>query len=403
MRQRTVAEIDSVMQGKRLANELLALVEWPIATSERQDRPTTRRVLTMKFENFNGGRFLIKVLVVEDSPVVREFLVYLLGSDPDIRVVGTANNGEEAIEAVKRYRPDVITMDIHMPKIDGLEATRRIMETTPTPIVVVSGSVDPHENTKTFRAIEAGALAVLRRPFGIGHSDYESTAKELVQTVKLMSEVKVVRRWPQKHDGPTLPLVAKPPVGKVAKVKVIALGSSTGGPPVLQKILAMLPRNFPLPILIVQHMAYGFISSFVDWLAQSSALPVHMARQGELMLPGHVYVAPDQCQMKVDYGGKIVLTQDAPENGLRPSVSYLFRSLAEVYGGNAVAGLLTGMGRDGAEELKLLRDKGAVTFAQNKESSVVHGMPGEAIKLNAATYILAPDKIAAVLAGLANN
>lgn len=346
---------------------------------------------------------MIKVLVVEDSPVVCEFLVFILGSDPDIRVVGTASNGEEAIEAVKHYRPDLITMDIHMPKMDGIAATRRIMETTPTPIVVVSGSTDLQENTKTFRAMEAGALAVLRRPFGIGHPDHESTVKELVQTVILMSEVKVVRRWPKKHGGPTLPLVAKPPVEKGAKVKVIALGASTGGPPVLQTILTMLPRDFPLPILIVQHMSSGFITSFVDWLAQSSALPVHVARQGEFMLPGHVYVAPDECQMKVDHGGKIVLTQDAPENGLRPSVSYLFRSLAEVYGSNAVAGLLTGMGRDGAEELKLLRDKGAVTFAQNKETSVVHGMPGEAITLNAATYILAPDKIAAVLAGLAYN
>jgi len=346
---------------------------------------------------------LIKVLVVDDSPVVREFLVYLLGTDPDIRVVGTANNGEEAIEAVKRYHPDVITMDIHMPQMDGIEATRRIMETEPVPIVIVSGSTDPHENTKTFRAMEAGALAVLRRPFGIGHPDYESTAKELVQTVKLMSEVRVVRRWSKKRGEPTLPSVVKPLVEKVAKVKVIALGASTGGPPVLQTILAMLPRDFPLPILIVQHMASGFIASFVEWLSRTSALPVHVARQGELMLPGHVYVAPDECQMKVGLDGKIILTQDAPENGLRPSVSYLFRSLATVYGGDAVAGLLTGMGRDGAEELRLLKEQGAVTFAQDKDSSVVHGMPGEAIKLDAATYILAPEKIAAVLAGLVNS
>jgi len=346
---------------------------------------------------------LIKVLVVEDSPAVREFLVYLLDRDPNIRVVGTANNGEEALEAVKRYRPDVITMDIHMPKMDGLEATRRIMESDPVPIVIVSGSFDPHENTKTFRAMEAGALAVLRRPVGIGHPDYEANARELLQTVKAMSGVKLVRRWAQKRGGPILPLVAKPLVKKVAKVKVIALGASTGGPPVLQTILAMLPRDFPLPILIVQHMASGFIASFVEWLARTSALPVHVARQGEFMLPGHVYVAPDECQMRVDHHGKIVLTQDAPENGLRPSVSYLFRSLAAVYAGDAIAGLLTGMGRDGAEELRLLKDNGAITFAQDKDSSVVHGMPGEAIKLDAATYILAPEKIAAVLAGLVNN
>ena len=346
---------------------------------------------------------MINVLVVEDSPAVREFLVHILNSDSGIRVVGTANNGEEAIDAVKHYRPDVVTMDIHMPKMDGLEATRRIMETEPVPIVIVSGSVDPHENTKTFRAMEAGALAVLRRPDGIGHPDHETTARELVQTVKLMSEVKVVRRWPQKRGKTGLPPIAQALLNKPARARVIALGASTGGPPVLQTILAMLPGDFPLPILIVQHMASGFITSFAEWLAQTSGLPVHVARHGELMLPGHVYVGPDECQMKVEHGGKIVLTSDTPENGLRPSISYLFRSLAAVYGGNAVAGLLTGMGRDGAEELRLLKEKGAVTFAQDKESSVVHGMPGEAIRLDAATYILAPDKIAAVLTSLANN
>jgi len=354
---------------------------------------------------------LIKVLVVEDSPVVREFLVYILGSDSDIRVVGTAHDGEEALEAVRRYRPDVITMDIHMPKMDGLEATRRIMETEPIPIVIVSGSTDPHENTKTFRAMEAGALAVLARPAGIGHPDHETTAKELVQTVKLMSEVKVVRRWPQTRREPILPSAAQALAGKQvrvpgkipAKIKVIAMGASTGGPPVLHMILAMLPKDFPLPVLIVQHMATGFVTSFAEWLAQSSSLPVHVAMHGELILPGHVYIAPDECQMKVAHDGKIVLTKDGPENGLRPSVSYLFRSLATVYGGEAVAGLLTGMGRDGADELRLLKEKGAVTFAQDKDSSVVHGMPGEAIKLDAATFILAPDKIAAVLTSLANS
>ncbi|MDD5299989.1 MAG: chemotaxis-specific protein-glutamate methyltransferase CheB [Gallionella sp.] len=349
---------------------------------------------------------MIKVLIAEDSPVVREFLIYILGSDPDIRIVGTANNGEEALEAVKHCRPDVITMDIHMPKMDGLEATRRIMETCPTPIVVVSGSTDPHENTMTFRAMEAGALAVLRRPNGIGHPDYEGNAKELVQTVKLMAEVKVVRRWPQLRREPAPPPV-RPAAGETAKVpakiKVIAIGASTGGPPVLQTILAMLPRDLPVPVLIVQHMASGFIASFVEWLAQSSGLPVHVATHGEYLVPGHAYVAPDEFQMKIEHGERIALTRDEPESGLRPAVSYLFRSLAEVYGNSAVAGLLTGMGRDGAEELRQLKEKGAVTFAQDKDSSVVHGMPGEAIRLDAVTYVLAPDKIAAVLADLARN
>jgi two-component system chemotaxis response regulator CheB len=346
---------------------------------------------------------LIKVLVVEDSPVVREFLVHILGADPDIRVIGTAHDGEQALEAIARKQPDVITMDVHMPKMNGLDATRRIMETCPTPIVVVSGSIDPAEVATTFEAMEAGALAVLRRPAGIGHPDHEATARELVQTVKLMSEVKVVRRWSRaRRDSiarPAQPRLERAP----GSCRIVALGASTGGPPVLQTILSQLPKDFPAPVLVVQHMAAGFVRGLIEWLGHSSRLPIHLAAHGEQMLPGHVYVAADELQMKVERGGRIVLTREPPENGLRPSVSFLFRSVAEVYGGDAVAGLLSGMGRDGADELKLLRDKGAVTFAQDKVSSVVHGMPGEAIKLDAATLVLAPEKIAGVLAKLARN
>jgi two-component system chemotaxis response regulator CheB len=170
---------------------------------------------------------------------------------------------------------------------------------------------------------------------------------------------------------------------------------------VLQTILSALSKDFPVPILIVQHMAAGFIQGFVQWLAQTSGLPVHLAMHDEHLRAGHAYVAPDGFQMRVNPDGKIALIKDKPENGLRPSVSYLLRSVAEVYGRDAIAGLLTGMGSDGADELKLLKEKGAITFAQDKESSVVHGMPGAAIKLDAATLILSLEKIASTLTCLA--
>lgn len=350
------------------------------------------------------ARSVIKVLVVEDSPVVREFLMHILGADPDIRVIGAVHDGDEALEAVQRHRPDVITMDIHMPRMGGLEATRRIMETCPTPIIIVSGSEDAREVVTTFDAVEAGALAVLRRPVGIGQPGHELMARELVQTVKLMSEVKVVRRWPRTRPETPVPRPAAMRLAREsAPVRIVAIGASTGGPPVLHTILAGLPKAFPAPLVIVQHIAAGFVHGFINWLAQSSALPLRLAAHGEVALPGHVYIAPDEYQMKIERGGRIVLTRDEPENGLRPSVSYLFRSIAESYGRDAVAGLLTGMGRDGAEELKLLKDKGAITFAQDKDSSVVHGMPGEAIRLDAATLVLPPEKIIALLIKLANH
>jgi two-component system chemotaxis response regulator CheB len=214
---------------------------------------------------------MIKVLVVEDSVVLREFLVHVLGLDPELRVVGTARNGEEALESVTRLRPDVITMDINMPRMNGFEATRRLMETRPTPIVIVSGSWDPDEVATSFRAVEAGALAVLPRPAGIGHPEHAAMAAHLVQTVKLMAEVKVVRRWGRPKREATLPSVFREaearPGPMPAEVEAVALGASTGGPLVLQTILSGLPGDFPASVFLVQHMAAGFMQGFVDWLA----------------------------------------------------------------------------------------------------------------------------------------
>ncbi len=347
----------------------------------------------------------IKVLIVEDSQVVRDFLTYILSSDPDIHVIGTAGNGEEAIKAVEDKRPDIVTMDVNMPQMDGFEATRIIMETTPTPIVIVSASWDPEEVEKTFRAMEAGALAAVRKPVGVAHPDYENQAKELIRTVKLMSEVKVVGRRAKvklKKDTPAISSVSElEPM--ITDIKAVAIGASTGGPPVIEAIISGLPKNFHAPLFIVQHISPGFVQGFAGWLANSCRFPVKIAEQGEAPLPGHAYVAPDDVHMAMGINGRIVLSKDAPENGLRPAVSYLFRSVTEVFGRNAVGVLLTGMGKDGAYELKLMKEKGAVTIAQDKESCVVYGMPAEAIAMNAATFVLKPEKIGEFLAGLSKG
>jgi len=348
---------------------------------------------------------MIRVLVVEDSPTVRELLICILSSDPDIAVVGTAETGEEALEAVERIRPDLVTMDVHMPKMNGYDATRRIMETRPTPIVIVSGTGDATDTTKAFRAIESGALAILQKPSGMGHPSHEQMSGDLLRTVRLMSEVKVVRRWPRYRPVEALPATPVSSEFQIrpvhSQIRLIAMGASTGGPPVLQAILAGLPREFPVPVLIVQHIAAGFSQGLVEWLAQSSKLPVLLPTHSQLVVPGCVYVAPDGLQMAVSADGRIQLRADKPENGLRPSVSHLFRSVAKAYGPSAVGVLLTGMGKDGALELKLMKEQGAVTIAQDRDTSVVHGMPGEAITLGGASYVLPPEKIRMALASLA--
>jgi two-component system, chemotaxis family, protein-glutamate methylesterase/glutaminase len=342
---------------------------------------------------------MIRVLVVEDSAVARELLNHILSSDPEIEVIGNCTDGLQAVEFIARDRPDVVTMDVMMPKMDGYEATRKIMETTPVPIVIVSASVLPEEVDKTWRAVEAGAVAQIMKPGFFDMGNPGDSTNKLLQTVKIMSQVKVVRRWsrPNRDQKAVSEPLKKPVSVSPRDIEVVAIGASTGGPPVLQKIFSGLPNGFGASVLLVQHIAPGFASGFVDWLNRTSSLKLHLAVHGEVALPGNVYVAPDGHHMGIERSRKIVLSTHEPENGLRPAVSYLFRTVAESFGSKAVGVLLTGMGRDGAGELKLMRDAGAVTVAQDQETCIVFGMPGEAVKLGAAQHVLPPDRITEML------
>lgn len=344
----------------------------------------------------------IKVLVAEDSTVIRMFLVHLLESDPKISVIGAVADGQAALEFVKNSKPDVILMDINMPRMDGFEATRRIMETKAVPIVICSATSNVKDTVITFRAMEAGAIACIEKPLGHAHEDFEVAAATMLETVKLMSEVKVVRRTArpelmaakiQQEQWQRAPI----------EIKVIGIGASTGGPPALQTILSGLNKDFAVPILVVQHITPSFITGMCDWLNQTTSLQVQIASHGIMPLPGHVYLAPDDFHLGIGTDGKILLSREHPENYLRPSVAFLFRSLAAVYGPRALGILLTGMGRDGAIELKVMKDLHAITIAQDKDSSVVHGMPGVAIALGAATHVLPPDRIANALIALVNH
>jgi two-component system chemotaxis response regulator CheB len=345
---------------------------------------------------------MTRVMVVDDSPTVLELLVHILGSDPGIEIVGCAADGEEAVRMAKEKKPDVITMDLHMPNMDGFEATRKIMQECPTPIVVVSGSKNTGEVDAGFRAIEAGALMMVQRPFGPGHDNYDETASALIRTVKSMAEVKVVRRWPKDAPQDKLNTSGAGDTRKQAR-RLVLIGASTGGPAVIAEILAQLPSDFPLPIVIVQHMSPGFADGFVHWLSSAAGFPVRIAAHGDDLAGGRAYLAPDGFHIGVTREMRVVLSLGKPEHGMRPSVSHLFRSIPGSLSVSTVAVLLTGMGKDGAQELRILKDCGAVTVVQDRATSAVYGMPGEAIRQDAAHLILPPQAIGKMLREIGQN
>lgn len=347
---------------------------------------------------------MVKVLIVEDSVVIRLLLRNIL-EQGGMQVVGEARDGREAVRLVSQLTPDVVAMDIHMPNLDGYQTTRQLMIANPLPIVLVTASADPQDTVVAMRALDAGALAVVQKPRGPEHPQHQQDAAELVRTLRNMAQVKVITRAarPQQR-AETANEVAVAHL-TCYQPKIVALGASTGGPMALRELLSTLHPALPWPLIAVQHISQGFIASFCAWLNESSAIPVHVAKQHELAKAGQLYLAPDDCHLgvRLDSSGAcyLQLAGAEPWQGQRPAVGYLLNSVAQSYGKHSVAVLLSGMGTDGAAQLLTLKTQGALTIAQDKASSVVHGMPGEAVRLNAATYTLCPRDIAALLNVLA--
>lgn len=345
----------------------------------------------------------IKVLVADDSALMRAVLAHLLQSDANLQLIGAVEDGQAALDFILEASelPDVVLMDIHMPRMDGFEATRRIMESRALPIVICTSQANPKELQIAFRAMEAGAVACVEKPVSSEHADFQRHATNLLQTLRLMAEIKVVRRWPRTNGASqsTAGRASSAPVPAIRTLQgpLVAMGASTGGPPVLQMILSQLPKDFAAPIVIVQHISPGFMGGFIDWLNETTGLSVHVAAHGMPLENGRVYVAPDDFHLTVN-GRRTALSREPPENGVRPAVSQLFRSLVPLATPSTIGVLLTGMGKDGAAELLQLRARGAWTIAQDRESSVVHGMPGEAIQLGAAAQVLPAARIANALA-----
>lgn len=347
----------------------------------------------------------VRVVVVEDSVTVRKRLLEVLSSDPDVEVVGEAGDGKQAIERCLECRPDVVTMDMMLPVMSGLAATEYIMAHCPTPILIVSASTNRGELFRTYEALAAGAVDVLEKPRGDEvDGDWEG---RFLSRLKLVSRIRVIthlraRLRDRRVPAPPDLVGARLRTGARRACAVVGIGASTGGPGAVVEVLQAMPSNFPLPILMVLHLGEPFGVAFAEWLDGRVEQRVAFAIEGEPVRStgGRVIMAPPG-QHLIVRDGRIRLSMEPERHFCRPSVDVLFESIAREFGSSSAACLLTGMGRDGATGLLDIRRAGGLTIAQDEGTSVVYGMPREAVLLGAADHILPLGEIGPALAALA--
>ncbi|TDU71340.1 two-component system chemotaxis response regulator CheB [Prosthecobacter fusiformis] len=348
----------------------------------------------------------VSVMIVEDSQVVSEFLHHIINRDPRLQVIASVRSGEEALKTLANTRPDIISLDIRLPGMNGLEVTQRIMNEFPTPIVVVSSDVEDDELKISMNALRAGALSVVQKPVGLRHADYERLSSELCTKLAIMSEVRVIRQRYRTYIPKPEVVPARQrstlPAEKCPCPRVLGMVASTGGPNAIVQVLNSLPADFPAPILLVQHITPGFVRGFVTWLGGVvPGLKVVEAQHCMPLQAGTVYVAPADVHMAYAEPFQIQLLNTPPVNTQKPSGTVLLKSLTPL-GTGAAAVLLTGMGEDGALGMRDMHQAGAYTIAQDEATSVVYGMPAAAVKLGAATATLPLEEIGARLALLFN-
>lgn len=337
-------------------------------------------------------RAKIRVLVADDSATMRVALVTLLGAEPDLEIIGQAADGVDAVNKARSLRPDVITMDVNMPRLDGLGATAAIMAEAPSRVLVVCSVSEDRQLDLSFRAMAAGALELIEKP-GSGEAALRRWGKRVAESVRLMAEVPVVRR--------DQPHAAHPQVGKHRPIEAMGIVASTGGPPALAKILSDLPPSMRLTLLVAQHIAEGFTAGLVRWFSGITRLTVAIAQSGQRAKPAHVYLPPDGHDLELDRFGMLRTPRSA---GLHcPSGNRLLQSLAKGYGPRAAGLVLTGMGDDGAQGLLALHNAGGITFAQDEATSVVFGMPHAALACGATKSQIALESVAAVIQELCKN
>jgi len=331
----------------------------------------------------------IRILVADDSQTMRAALVSLLGEERGLQIVGQARDGVEAVQKARALRPDVITMDVNMPRLDGLGATAAIMAESPSRVLMVCQVSEERQLDLSFRAMAAGALEVLPKP-GPGPNELRRFGTRVAEAVRLMAEVPVVRR----HRAFSFPA----PQSHAAGVAAVGIVASTGGPPALTVVLRALPADLPVPVLIAQHIAAGFTPGLLRWLGEVSEAEVRIAKSGEAPRPSVIYLPPDECDLEIDGHGYL---QTPRSTGVHvPSGNRLLSSLAKVYGARSLGVVLTGMGDDGAQGLLAIRKAGGATYAQDEASCVVFGMPGAARALGATDNLIPLDGIGPLLASL---
>ena len=353
---------------------------------------------------------MIRILIAEDSPVVQRTLVTLLRAEDGIEVVGVAENGVQAVELCCALRPDLVTMDVFMPVVDGLEATRAIMECCPTRIVIISSLVNDADLNTSFEAMRAGAVEIIEKPRGLSGRSYSDVQRKLGGILRNMvsarperTQMNVAAPTPSRTSTERPEPSVRSSVALLTsrrRPQVVCLGGSSGAPAVLVSVLGGLAADYPIPIVLAQHIARGFGRGLVSWLDQSIALRVQRAADGAVLEAGTVTVAPDDQHLEIRPGGQVNLAPSDSTSPYTPSIDRFFSSAAHAFGSGALAVLLSGMGRDGAEGLLALRQAGALTLAQDEETSVVYGMPREALECGAAERAISPAALLALLRSL---
>ncbi len=348
----------------------------------------------------NGEK--IRVLVADDSAFMRRVLLSILDSDGAFEVVGEARDGRETVEQSAKLKPHVITMDINMPHMDGLQATEVIMSTDPRPILIVS-SESREGADATLRALELGAVDFVAKPSGGIDLDMSEVRGELLRKLRIASKVRVIRNL--LRSTPSRPARVEPlpreaassPQLPGARIPIAVLGASTGGPATLMKLIPEFAEDFPGALLVIQHMPGAFTAQFAEQLASVSRLPVKQAQSGETLCAGQVYVCPGDCHLRVAPPGRIVLDDGPRIAGYRPSIDVTLESVAALAGPSAVVAILTGMGNDGAQGSIAIKENGGAVLAQDEATSVIFGMPAEAIKTGSVSQVLPLEQIASAI------